>query len=103
MVRREDATGLSDPASEKPLALVRDGVRTGAKQVLGGAKDSWETFCSLGPKDLLHPPLTTFRDVPLFRQFFQVRGFPTLSLTLALSLYLFSLCSLSSSSKSVML
>ena len=32
---------------------------TGAKQGFGGANDSWETFGTLGPKDLLHPLLTT--------------------------------------------
>ena len=37
---------------------------TGAKAVLGGAKDFSETFCSLGAKDLLHPPLSTFGNFP---------------------------------------
>ena len=55
----EGATGLLDPASETGAKWGC----TGAKQGLGGAKDSWlGDFCSLGPKDLLHPPLSTFGD-----------------------------------------
>ena len=38
--------------------------RTGAKAVLGGAKDFFGDLCSLGPKDLLHPPLSTFGNFP---------------------------------------
>ena len=44
---------------------------TSAKEGLGGAKASWETFApwaQKSQKDLLHPPLTTFGDFP-FGQF----------------------------------
>ena len=45
---------------------------TGAKEGLGGVKDSWETFApraQRSQKDLLHPPLTTFGDVPFLGNF----------------------------------
>ena len=70
----EGAKGLLDPASKRPLALVRNGVAPvqKKKEGLGGAKDSWETFAPWAPKsqkDLLHPPLTTFGDFPLLGNF----------------------------------
>ena len=45
---------------------------TGAKEGLGGAKDFWETFAPWAhksQKDLLQPPLTTFRDFPYLGNF----------------------------------
>ena len=46
---------------------------TGAKECLGGAKDSWETFApwahQKSQRHLLHPPLTTFGDFPFLGNF----------------------------------
>ena len=59
----EGAAGLLDPASKKPLALVRTGIAPVQKRALGGAKDSWETSL-LGSKKPFVPPQTTFGDFP---------------------------------------
>ena len=48
----------------------------GAKVVLGGATDSWETLAPWGPNDLLHPPLITFVEILPFWAISQVSGFP---------------------------
>ena len=40
----EGAKGVLDPRCQSLLALVQTLCCTGAKQGLGGAKDSWETF-----------------------------------------------------------
>ena len=54
----EGAIGLLDAVSQRALAPVC----AGAIEVLGGAKDSWETCApSVRP---LHPPLTAFGDFP---------------------------------------
>ena len=58
---------FSDPASKRPLALVRNGVAP-----VGGAKTLGRPLLP-GPKrsqkDLLHPPLTTFGRLSTFGQF----------------------------------
>ena len=54
----EGAKGLLDPASKRPLALVRNGVR--CKRRFGWCKRLLGDLCSLAQKsqkDLLHPPL----------------------------------------------
>ena len=84
--------------SEKSLAPVQNPFCTGAKAVLGGAKDFFGDLCSLGPKDLLHPPLSTFGNFPFSVNFpgpQLPKGRPSpdlglffsLSLSLSLSLY----------------
>ena len=68
----EGAKGLLDPASKRPLALVRNGAapvqkrvwvvqKTLGRPLLPGAQKS--------QKDLLHPPLTTFGDFPFLGNF----------------------------------
>ena len=41
---REGAKGLSDPGRQSPPALVQKRVTPVQNRVVGGAKDSWETF-----------------------------------------------------------
>ena len=60
------------PKSEEPLAAVRHGVAAVQKR-FGWCKRLLGDFCSLGPKDLLHPPLNTFGDI-VFRAISQVCG-----------------------------
>ena len=70
-----------DPASKKPLALVRIGVAPVLKRFCV-VQSTLGDLCSLGPRDLSHPPLTTFRDFPFLRQF-PSPGFPTTKGTLS--------------------
>ena len=69
----EGAKGLLNQGS-KGLPSVSCTIRTllcaGAPHVAPGQK----AFCSLGPKDLLHPHLTTFGNFP-FRALFQILWF----------------------------
>ena len=68
----EGAKGLLDPASKRPLALVRNGVAPVQKRVWVVQKTLGRPFLP-GPKrsqkDLLHPPLTTFGDFPFLGNF----------------------------------
>ena len=57
-----------NPESKEPLVLGSRWGCASTKEVVGGAKDFWETLLP-GPKHLLHPPLTTFGDSPLFGLF----------------------------------
>ena len=71
MVRRGCKTSFGPREQEASCTGAKWGC-TGAKEVLGGAKDSWETFAPWAlesQKDLLHPPLTTFGDFPLLGNF----------------------------------
>ena len=68
----EGAKGLLDPASKRPLALVRNGVAPVQKRVWGGGKDSWETFApwdQKSQKDLLQLSPNHFLRLSLFGQF----------------------------------
>ena len=65
----EGAKGLLDPGSKglrKVFCTTQNPFCTGAKEALGGAKDFSETFAPKSPKDLLHPPLSTFGNFSLF-------------------------------------
>ena len=56
----EGATGPLDPASKKPLALVRNGFAPVQKRFWVVQNRLSGVLCSLHPKDLVHPSLTTF-------------------------------------------
>ena len=68
----EGPKGLLDPASKRPLALVRVGVAPVQKRVWVVQKTLGRPLLP-GPKksqkDLLHPPLTTFGDFPFLGNF----------------------------------
>ena len=68
----EGATGLLDPASKKPLAPERNGVALVQKRVRW-CKRLLGDLCRLGPKDVLHPPLTSFGDIPFSGSFLGAR------------------------------
>ena len=51
--------------------------KTAFAPVQNGVAPVQEALCSLGPKDLLHPPLSTFGNFP-FRSISQARSFPRL-------------------------
>ena len=68
----EGAKGLLDPASKRPLALVRNRVAPVQKRVWVVQKTLGRPLLP-GPKrvkkDLLHHPLTTFGDFPFLGHF----------------------------------
>ena len=56
-----------DPRSkglQKVFCTTQNCFCTGAKWGLGWCKRLFGDLCSLGPKDLLHPPLSTFGNLP---------------------------------------
>ena len=60
----EGATGLSDPASINPLQVLH-WCKVGLHRCKKGfwvVQRLLGDLCLLSPKDLLHPPLTTFGD-----------------------------------------
>ena len=56
--------GPKEQRSPKSFCTTQNCFRTGAKWGFGWCKRLFGDLCSLGPKDLLHPPLSTFGNFP---------------------------------------